>query len=295
MSAGGGGTFGYLALLQLLASAGGDDRLNGFQRRAFMALGRFPTASDGTCCVSLSNLAGRLGCKRQVVQRAVKALAAYGYITITPRYRRSGAQGANVYAFNLDLAGADACPVVWPSQRVHLPEGAGGCTSQRVQGVHLPEGAHKKPVEETSSEETNASPSGGSRGQRRSRGKGASCLQGGPGRRQPSLLLPIDGSAAQAPTGAATQQRVAQHNRKTERVASGRLWGAWCDLDPDLSLYGRLGPGADKVCEKAQEIEGKRPGAGVKYLAGAIEKASGDGVTARAILERCYSRRAAAP
>lgn len=283
-----GGTFGYLALVQLLASAATDDRVTGAQLRALNALARY-AGPDGTCCVALFRLAAGLGVKRQPVQRAVKALTSYGYLTSKERWRKTGARGANVYTFNLALEGAVACPVVW-SQGLHLPESAGRRTHQEVQGVHPLGSAHNKPIQQTCIEETSASPSSADHREQRSLGTGAD-LQAIRCQQRPNL--PIVGSGRQSPQSAPLMRRIADHNRDAECIASGRLWSAWTKLDPELLLYDRLGAGAAKVAEKAQDIEASKPGQGVRYLAGAIERATGGAVTARAILRGEWSRRAA--
>ncbi|WP_420347303.1 helix-turn-helix domain-containing protein [Pelagibius sp.] len=274
----GGGTFGYLALIQLLASAATDDRVTGAQLRALNALARF-AGPDGTCCVALSRLAASLGTKRQPIQRAVKALTSYGYLTSKVRWRKTGARGANLYTFYLALEGALACPVVW-SQGLHLPNDSGDLTSQRVRGAHPLGGAHKKPSEDTSLKETSAF---SQRAERCGIRLKAST------QRRPTPVT--NGGGSQNSVGAALRRRIADHNRETDRAASGRLWSEWSRLDPDLSLYDRLGAGAVKVVEKAQDIEAKKPGQGVRYLAGAVEQATGGSVTAADVLSGKWRRK----
>lgn len=288
MSGAGEGTEGFLAGLQLLGSAAADRRVTGFQLRTLNSLAGF-AGYDGTCCVSIPTIAARMGVTRTPVQRALQALARLGYVSIEQRLRKTGAKGANVYGLNLELRGAVACPVPWPKGTPPL-EGAWARPRQKGRGTPPPEGAYNKPPEQTTKEQTIAV--GHSIGERRSRGKAASCLQGEASRRQRPLLLPINGDGAPAP-GAAVLQRVQAFNQQAERTASGRLWSAWAKVDPDLQLYDGLRASGEQVARKAQDIEAQRPGHGVRYLAGAAAKASGGRWTAAEILAGAAARRAA--
>ena len=66
-----GGTYGYLALLQLLASAVVDRRLTNSQRNVLVLLAKY-AGTDGTCCVSLMRLADQLFVTRQTVQKSAR-------------------------------------------------------------------------------------------------------------------------------------------------------------------------------------------------------------------------------
>lgn len=267
------GTHGYLALVQLLASAAADQRLTGAQRAALCVLARY-AAPDGTCCVSLSTVAAVLGVKRQAVQQALGATQRFGYLASERRHRNNGAEGAKVFTFNLGLAGALACPV-------------------RTEGVQAPELAHKKPSEETMIEETSAGSSRSTLGERRRSGViEGHAGKGGP--QQQPLLLPIKGGRTRR-SGQPLQGRIEEFNLQSQREASGRLWGEWAQLDPDLALIDRIGAGRDQVAAKALELEVATRGRGCRYIAGAVERASGGAIRAEAILAGRHALRRALP
>lgn len=284
------GTHGYLALVQLLASAAADQRLTGAQRAALCVLARY-AAPDGTCCVSLSTVAAVLGVKRQAAQQALGATQRFGYLASERRHRNNGAEGAKVFTFNLGLAGALACPV--RTEGVQAPELAGGCKPQSLQGVQALGLAHKKPSEETMIEETSAGSSRSTLGERRRSGViEGHAGKGGP--QQQPLLLPIKGGRTRR-SGQPLQGRIEEFNLQSQREASGRLWGEWAQLDPDLALIDRIGAGRDQVAAKALELEVATRGRGCRYIAGAVERASGGAIRAEAILAGRHALRRALP
>lgn len=282
------GTYGYLALNQLLASAAADRRLTGSQLRALAALARY-AGPDGVCCVRLSLIAEVLGIRRQSVHRPLKAVEALGYFTSQERRRKNGLNGAKVYEFNLDLAGAVACPVRWPSQRQLLAADT-RISSQRLTQRQPPKADDKKPVKK-SNEETSSPRDGTTPGHYRSRSNPQNCLQDEPNSRQQPASLQTSKKSGLVHAGANLRQRVHNFNQQQTRVASGRLWTAWARIDPDFALYDSLGDCAEEVAARAQDIETKRPGYGVRYIAGAVAKASRDQLTEAEILVRHTSRK----
>lgn len=271
-------THGYLALVQLLASAAMDRRLSGAQRNALAALARFAGA-EGTCCVSLARLAALLDVTRQAVQKALRVVAHCGYLDSKRRWRATGAEGAKVWMFNLGLKGAAACPVVWP-EGVQQPEFAGRCNNKKWQGMQPLEVAHKKPLQETNSEDTNACPPGRLLGNG-SRNCKTAGMQGRRQAEQTHLYTPIKGQPS-------VEVRILDHNRVQRAQASGRLWAQWCDLDPGLELLDRIGRGIEDVLERALSQEIRKRGRGCAYVAGAVERATRGEITARTILSGAY-------
>ena len=107
------GLYGYLAINKLLGSACFDRRLTPADREFLTVLSGY-AGPDGTCCVKISStLARRLGVSRQAVQKRARKPEECGYLMSERRFGPNGAEGAKSYRFNLDLQGADACPVVW--------------------------------------------------------------------------------------------------------------------------------------------------------------------------------------
>ncbi len=214
-------TWGFLAFIKLQAAAAFDDRLKNWHRRYFILLGHHIDPKDGTCCVSLSHLAEKVGKTRQTLQNAVTHLIRCGYVKRELRFRKSGAHGANVYTFPLDLDGA--CPVVWP-QEVQTIESAEECRPQGLQGVQARESAHKKPSTETNLEETNSESSRAIHGNCLEDAKIQSYLQDEKSSREKSLVRPYSRKGRQVNSDAGLCRRIDLFNRGQERAASGRLW-----------------------------------------------------------------------
>lgn len=297
------GTYGFLALMQLNASAQTDGRLTGSDRRLLGVMIAY-AGIDGSCCVSLRRIAERLGVTRQMVQKCARAIEAAGYFTSRQRHRANGAEGSKVFKFNLELAGAKASPL--PRVAVvnvgddsaeggQLPEVARPGNPQRLPPRQPPEVAHKKPVEETTIEETNASSlrepppqRAGNRDRQRPSGNGVR-QQGGTWR-QPSLLMPIAGGGGESPLSASVQDRVNAHNLDRQRDVAGRMSREWSELDPGLQLLDCIGDGKQRLWERARDFEVQRHGSGLWYIAHAIERASGGRYTADAIMAGAHAR-----
>ena len=84
--------------------------------------------------------------------------------------------------------------------------------------------------------------------------------------------------------------RIDAHNRGSRCDAGERLYQGWAPLDPRLELYDSIGAGKGKVWERAIDLEAKTPSRGVRYVAGAVERAARGRVTAAVILSGAYAR-----
>jgi len=301
------GTYGYLALIQLQASAATDKRLSGSQRQALALLCRY-VDPDGTCCVSMGRMAGLLGVTRQALQNSMRAVERCGYVSSERRYRATGAEGAKIYRLNLELEGAMACPVLWSDpasddvmsplnanqNRGVQPSGvAGACNRQELQGGQSLKIAHTKPFEETNTEETNACSARALRATASVRAHGkvqqrpASQLSD----RQQSLLLPIDRGTGNSSSVDHLTVRIGAFNHERRCEVAGRMMREWFRLDGDALIY-LLSDGFDCIQERAITAELGRRGAGVRYIAGAIEKATSGRITASDIMAGRHKRKA---
>ncbi len=120
-----------------------DQRLGAAALRVLAALGTYAN-KEGWCWPSQGTLAKRLGISRQAVGRAIKQLAALGYIRSQGQYnQRTQARVQNRYQVRYDVpvpATDTASQVAEGATRIYQglqPEGGGDATSALQRTTHL--------------------------------------------------------------------------------------------------------------------------------------------------------------
>lgn len=234
-----------------------------------------------------------MGIKRERVQKDLAKAESYGYLTSSRRKMPGGAEGAKVFTFNLEIvAQGKACPLQGSMNELVAPENGGMAYLQNWgQGVPPNVGAHNKTIEDTK-EETLKALSIAQSNNEQDGDTDPSMHAKGMANGHDGFHRPTVSAKGQKPRPKQLTDRVSLYTLDLRRSVSGRLSSEWCQLDPGMQLFERLGRDGEKVFEKAIDAEVKARGRGVRYLAGAVERATAKTVTKAAILGGRYARRA---